>query len=367
MDIPALEAAVRGLEHSIGVFTWCLLGSTFVVSLGLILEYWHPVSEFIDELKWPMSVFRWPTFMEIAGGILVTIGVLGEFGFTLEVFVLEGRLEQANHAIRDTLTAKLGEADKMAKTAVSDSSIAFSQAKDALSKAGKAEASLGKAETEAKNAQTASSSALTMAAQARKEADSFETDIKSAKKQAADAESHLAAALKAAAAAQVELNLLKTPRSLTNVLALISALRPFEGVEYAFSGVFGDEESMELADQISDALQQAGWKATFAPNTGTGSSWIRLKHFPTGVNLDVGTGVRIGAEATEKPEDLNALPQSKRPQQVQAASALALALAHSIFPTQNDLATSVLSVIPPSDRFRPPRFDAVLINVGKKP
>lgn len=78
MDIPALEAAVRSLEHSIGVFTWCLLGSTFFVSLGLILEYWHPVSEFIDELKWPMSVFRWPKFMEIAGGILVTIGVLGE-------------------------------------------------------------------------------------------------------------------------------------------------------------------------------------------------------------------------------------------------------------------------------------------------
>src|ERR1039458_5816573 len=160
MDIPALEAAVRSLEHSIGVFTWCLLGSTFVVSLGLILEYWHPVSEFIDELKWPMSVFRWPKFMEIAGGILVTIGVLGEFGFTLEVFVLEGRLEQANHTIRDTLTAKLGEADQMAKTAVSDSSTALRQAKDSLSKAGAAEASLGKAETEDRKSTRLNSSHL---------------------------------------------------------------------------------------------------------------------------------------------------------------------------------------------------------------
>jgi hypothetical protein len=185
MDIPALEATVRNLEHSMGVFTWWLLGSTFFVALGLVLEYWHPVSEFIDELKWPMSTFRWPKFMEIVGGILVTIGVLGEFGFTLEVFVLEGRLEKANHDIRDALTARLGEADTKAKEAVTDSSTAIAQAKDALSKAGAAEASLGKAETESKEAQSAASNALNLATGARQEAKSFGEDIAKLKRQLA--------------------------------------------------------------------------------------------------------------------------------------------------------------------------------------
>jgi hypothetical protein len=267
MDIPTLEAAVRTLEHSIGVFTWCLLGSTFVVSLGLILEYWHPVSEFIEELRWPMSIFRWPKFMEIAGGILVTIGVLGEFGFTLEVFVLEGRLEQANHAIRDTLTAKLGEADQMAKTALSDSSTALSQATDALTKAGKAQESLGKAEDEANRAQTASSNALTLARGARQEADSFEKDIASAKEAAAEAKEKLA------------------DRTLTDeqLRSIGAKLKTYSGQQYHVLAYWDSKESKSIAERIHIALQIASW--TFVPY----KDWNGLMAGLVGINVWVHT------------------------------------------------------------------------------
>ncbi len=357
-----MEAAVRSLEHSIGVFTWCLLGSTFVVSLGLILEYWHPVSEFIDELKWPMSVFRWPKFMEIAGGILVTIGVLGEFGFTLEVFVLEGRLEQANHTIRDTLTAKLGEADQMAKTAVSDSSTALRQAKDSLSKAGAAEASLGKAETEAKNAQTASASALTMAGQARKEADSFEADIKSAKEQAAAAESHLTDALKQAADATAELQRLKSPRSLVEVPKLIADLSVFKGTEYRLN-VFQDDESIQFTKIVDDALNRAGWLRKPSPyKLGIPSLLVFGKDREQAVPICIATGIQIYFWAEESLAVLNARPFKDQSPTLQAAFALRAALVSRISPQDNGNVGDKVTL----DEHSEDKFPLVIC-IGKKP
>jgi hypothetical protein len=359
MDIPALEAAVRSLEHSIGVFTWCLLGSTFVVSLGLILEYWHPVSEFIDELKWPMSVVRWPKFMEIAGGILVTIGVLGEFGFTLEVFVLEGRLEQANHVIRDTLTAKLGEADKMAKTAVSDASSALSQGKDALSKAGAAEAALGRAEAEARNAQTASSSALTMAGQARKEADSFEADIRSAKEQAAEAESHLAEATKSANILTAKLERLTTPRRLPRSVLVVAPLQAFKGTEYVFIGTCGDQECFDLLSDIDELLKLAGWKRIKGPPMRIGVPQILInndKEFT--VDLSVSTGTVISAETPNGIESVKGLPDDQLADYIRAAIALNKAVAQNVSPSE---------ITGRPVNIKPGTSKAVEIDVGRKP
>jgi hypothetical protein len=359
MDIPALEAAVRSLEHSIGVFTWCLLGSTFVVSLGLILEYWHPVSEFIDELKWPMSVFRWPKFMEIAGGILVTIGVLGEFGFTLEVFVLEGRLEQANHAIRDTLTARLGEAGQMAKTAVSDASTALSQAKDALIKAEAAKASLGKTETEANNAQTASSNALTMAGQARREADSFEADIKSANEQAGEAESHLRDAMQLATEAQDELKRVTSRRTLSQWSKLIDALKPFKGSEYVFSSVAADREAIDFLNEIDKALTEAGWKRGASVSGFPGVN-PRGKSEP---NFSVPEGLTVGVHiAVDSPAEsvIASMPITLWPRPVQAAVALDQVIFGNTFPVRrrSDFDPVELTT---------GKSETVRIDVGKKP
>jgi len=50
------------------------------------------------------------------------------------------------------------------------------------------------------------------------------------------------------------------------------------------------------------------------------------------------------AESEEKLETLQALPPSKWPQQVQAAHALKVALASSITPSQDDLASSTVGI-----------------------
>src|SRR5438552_11254621 len=144
-DLPNLERLVNQYNHSLTVWTCLMLGSTFLVAVGLVAEYWEPFSEFIEELRWPMAVFRWEKFREIIGGILITVGVAGEFGFTVKVFFLENHLEETNRQIRDILTAELGTAEdhiraigELATTAKSDASTALADAKSAGTSAGKA-------------------------------------------------------------------------------------------------------------------------------------------------------------------------------------------------------------------------------------
>jgi hypothetical protein len=272
------------------------------------------------------------------------------------------RTNELSGSVIGSLGDKAEEADQKAREAITDSSTALSQAKDALTKAGKAQDSFAKTEDEANKAQTASSSALTLAIGARREADSFEKDIASAKTQAAEAESHLAEALKEAAAAQLELNLLKTPRSLTNIGDLISALAPFKGTEFGFTGIYGDQESRDLAEEISDAVQLAGWKPTSSPTTGHASMYVWLKGFNGGaVGVSISTGVHIGATSEEDPETLNKLPTADRPRHINAAIALKNALALSISPKQEDLLSIPVNV----QKFG--KFTEVIIDVGNKP
>jgi hypothetical protein len=203
---------------------------------------------------------------------------------------------------------------------------------------------------------------MTIASGARREADSFETDIKTAKQQAADAESHLAEALKEASAAQAELNRLKTPRSLTNVAALVSALAPLKGTEFTFIGVFGDQESRDLAAQISSTLQLAGWKPVSAPNAGRlPGPWIRIDNFPTTVMGSVSTGVHVGTESKETPEALNALPAAAQwPPQLVAAWTLQRALASSISPPDTALPKDTIGI------WQHETATAVTLEIGKK-
>jgi len=82
------------------------LAATCLVAIGLVLEYWHPISEFIAEIRRPMTVFRWEKFMEISGAILITVGVLGEFFFAYKASRVETKLRDNNHQIEVLLTAK---------------------------------------------------------------------------------------------------------------------------------------------------------------------------------------------------------------------------------------------------------------------
>lgn len=205
----------------------------------------------------------------------------------------------------------------------------------------------------------ASSNSLTLAKGARKEADSFNAEIKTAKEQAADAESHLAEALKKAADAKRELELLKTPRTLTDTTGLVSALTPLKGTKYMFFGLFGDEESADLLSQIDGILQRAGWERAGPSNP-----------LPLALNVSVGnvsflvterfdTGVKVTVESKEAVASLRSLPWDKLPPSMQAAISLRRNLVPRIFPPQKGIGDGieVLSGDEP----------VVLITVGKKP
>jgi hypothetical protein len=99
MDPSALESVSRSLESSLDFWGWLILASTGVVVLGLVIEYWEPVHEFIEEWRRPAAAFPWRKFWGLAGGILVTAGVAGEFGFTYEASRVETNLRANNHEI----------------------------------------------------------------------------------------------------------------------------------------------------------------------------------------------------------------------------------------------------------------------------
>lgn len=305
------------------------------------------------------------TLLEKIGLCCFAIAVLAE----VVAYPYGQRNDTLSGQIIGSLDAETREALIKSATALAQSKEAETKSGDAIDRAGKAQESLGNAETEAHRAQTESSTALSIASdakqvssEARQEADSFEKDIKSAKEQAAQAESHLADALTKAAVAQAELDRLRTPRSLVNVDLLVSALQPFPGTQFSISGIFGDQESVAIAEKICAVLIAAKWKPTFSPNTGRGSYSVRIKDCDVGgVGSSISTGVHIAATSEETPEALNKLAPADRPPNINAAIVLKNALARSISPTQEDLQTEDVSV----DKFG--KFTLVLIDVGNKP
>src|SRR5438309_1523122 len=110
MDPSALESVSRSLESSLDYWGRWLLGATCVVAIGLVLEYWSPLSDFIAELARPMARLRWERVRDIFGAILITIGVVGEFGFTYKASRVEGQLRGNNHKIETLLNQEAGDA-----------------------------------------------------------------------------------------------------------------------------------------------------------------------------------------------------------------------------------------------------------------
>jgi hypothetical protein len=264
------------------------------------------------------------------------------------------RTNELSGNVIGSLGQKAEEADQKAKKAISDSSTAATKAETA-------QESAGEAQDESRKAQDAGSNALTLARGARQEADSFERDIVSAKKLATDAESHLADALKQAAAATAELNLLKSPRSLTNVVAFVSAVKDFKGAEYTFSGVSPDEESVNLLKEIDIALQLAGWKRLKPPTAGAIILNVNVygEKADFGVPPRIGTGVLVSVDSSESADSLKLRPQEEWPLLVKTAVALKNALSLSVSPAQGGIGKDVIVESGTSTTVR--------IIVGKKP
>jgi len=114
IDLSALESDSRRLEHLLDIVGGLLLLSTMAVVIGLVVEYWDPIHEFIEELRRPAATFPWRRIKELAGGILVTLGVAGELGFTYWASRIETSLRDDTTEIVGRLNDKAAEAERLA-------------------------------------------------------------------------------------------------------------------------------------------------------------------------------------------------------------------------------------------------------------
>ncbi|MFD0985651.1 hypothetical protein [Methyloligella solikamskensis] len=101
-----------------------------------------------------------------------------------------------------------------------------------------------------------------------KQAADAELALSRSQERIAELEKDTAEANRLAAEAQLELEKLKTPRSIspTHQDELVKLLAPYKGQEYSFN-VYGDPEAIALKRQIDGLLQRAGW-VKIAPQIG---------------------------------------------------------------------------------------------------
>lgn len=185
---------------------------------------------------------------------------------------------------------------------------------------------------------------------------SLNSEAASARLEIAQANERASNADKAAAEAKLNLETLKTPRTLNHVSEMVEALKPYKGMEYGFVGLGDDEESSNLLRRIDGLLQQAEWKRIEMPQAGPS---IRLSGSPSiSVTAALASGVRISVQSTEPEGSFTNMPISQLPPYVQAAIALNLNLASNVFPSPED--KSPIAVKTGS-------LKTVLISVGRKP
>ena len=117
MDPSALESVSRCLESSLDRWGGWILASTAVVVIGLAVEYWEPIRDFIKLWRRPGAAFPRKKLAELVGGILITLGVAGELGFTYKASRVESALRENNHKIEESLNASADSAAKAADRA----------------------------------------------------------------------------------------------------------------------------------------------------------------------------------------------------------------------------------------------------------
>jgi hypothetical protein len=267
---------------------------------------------------------------EIREKLLERIG-LWFFGIAvfmeLVAFIYGQRNDTLSGAVITSLDAKANDASSKAAKAVGDSGIALGQAKDA---------------------ETKSSDAITSAGDATILARGARSDVASAQQQ----EEELRA----------ELERLRTPRSLSDVSQLISALAPYQGTKYLYEAVGTTPEALDLLRAIDSALQQAGWVRDETPFVVIG-----LHPFADdpkfGVPVSFVTGVHVGITLpnTEDKATLNLLWPSQSPEAIKKASFLLSHLRLHIVPSTAHAFGNEINVS------KGPVSNTVRITVGDKP
>ncbi len=115
MDLSHIERAVN--ERSLESIEGRIAVSTVLVVVGLIIEYWFPLYELIQEIR-KRPPFPWKKLMEMTGGVLVIVGVAGELGFQFRASYLQTRIRSDNQAIESLLVESTEKAVASAEKAV---------------------------------------------------------------------------------------------------------------------------------------------------------------------------------------------------------------------------------------------------------
>jgi len=264
------------------------------------------ISEPVDETSWHIPVAA-------VGLMLVIVGVAGETISESFVSVDETSIRAYDENALATATTNAGDAKNSAGLAASAASSAEAASAGAVAKASKANDS---------------------ATHALTEADAFERGIVSANQKAENAERDLANAIRQVAAAQAELNALKSPRKFLDSENLLEKLKAFSGTKYGFSGVYQDEESIDLLKTLDSLLQQAGWIRQQLPDPFPA---IRPygKSDTLSVSVALMSGVVIASDSEQTVESLRSLPFALLPKHLQAAEVLYRGLSTNLAPPQN--------------------------------
>ncbi len=300
-----------------------------------------------------MSLEAWKSFFEIGGVVLLAATFVFGAGALivnnrinviasreLDDFKLrfEGEQQKTAHAQQEAAEAKA-----LAGGFEKDIAIANKAAAEANERATKAQANLALAERQA--------------AEANAKAESSRLDIAKANEGAAQAQAQVAGAMAEAAKANLDLQRIRTPRSLVNAAALTESLRTFNGTEYVVIGCFQDQDSVNLLVQLDKALEDAGWKRGKLPQGSAADIQLNIaKDFA--VPITTRSGVYVGAQSTETIDTLKETPAALLPEYIRAAMALKGGLASGIDPPEGDFGPL------PVD---PGNSTSVFILIGKKP
>ncbi len=117
MDLFALESVVKSLEASRESIEVWLKVSTFLVVVGLFVEYWHPTVDLINLIK-QKPPFPWKKCLEMTGGVIVIVGVFGELLFQSRASKVESTIRSDSYQIEGSLNREAGDARREASTAV---------------------------------------------------------------------------------------------------------------------------------------------------------------------------------------------------------------------------------------------------------
>lgn len=340
MDESALKSLIKTLEmQRAGLDNW-LSFWTWLVVIGVVLEVVFVIRTYRSELSdWARGIVHPPDrpsrlwlVLELAGILLVALGVAGELVIDAKIGNVETQIRNANDARAIFLESEAGDAATSAHSASLDAQAARTNSDAANTAAGKA--------------QQKASNAFTVARGARMEADLFKQDL---------------------ANEQAELDRIRTPRSLIDTDKLTAALRPFGGTTYTLF-TFPDGESIHLTEAIGNILKDADWIRQQPTQQMLNMSYISLFNPNELVPECVSTGIQVHVWTTVPLGILNRTPEWDRPQSVRAAARLLDALPPSIVPTdERNVAKPVVPIDNDAAFYTVRGYAPVIVCVGKKP